>query len=79
MRSSDEPGAAHARFRRARLTKNLTIFDATARELPQIALDDALRFLLVMSEKRDPRFPRAAARLAARITTEGGLNLAESR
>ncbi|UTI63918.1 hypothetical protein NBH00_21565 [Paraconexibacter antarcticus] len=55
------------------------LIDAAARELPQIGLEDALRVLVVMAEKRDPRFPRAAARLAARITTERGLDLAESR
>ena len=59
-------GSAHARFRRALLTKNLTIIDAAAAELGRLDLDDALRVLVVMAEKRDPRFARAAARFAAR-------------
>jgi hypothetical protein len=72
-------GSAHARLRRAILTGNVTIIDAAARELPQIGLDDALRILQVLATKRDPRFGRAAARFAARVTTERRLDLAEAR
>jgi hypothetical protein len=57
----------------------MTIIDAAARELPQVSLDDALRILVVMAEKRDPRYARAAARWAARVTTEKGMGLEESR
>jgi hypothetical protein len=72
-------GHPHARFRRALLTKNVTLIDAAARELKHIALDDALRILVVMAERRDERFERAAARFAARVTTERHLSLAEAR
>jgi hypothetical protein len=71
-------GSAHARFRRALLTKNLTIIDAAAAELGRLDLDDALRVLMVMAEKRDPRFDRAAARFAARVTLERGLGPSEA-
>jgi hypothetical protein len=63
-------GSAHARFRRALLTKNLMIIDAAAAEVGWLNLEDALRVLLVMAEKQDRRFPRAAARFAARVVTE---------
>jgi hypothetical protein len=72
-------GSAYSRFRRAVLTKNVALIDAAARELPQIALDDALRVLVVLAERGDPRFPRAAARFAARVTTERRLDLAQAR
>jgi len=72
-------GSAYSRFRRALLTKNVGLIDAAARELPQIGLEDALRVLVVLAEKRDARFERAAAKFAARVTTERRLDLAESR
>jgi hypothetical protein len=66
-------GNPHARFRRALLTKNMILIDAAAAELGQVSLEDALRILIVMAEKGDPRFERAAARFAARVTLERGL------
>ena len=72
-------GHAYSRFRRALLTKNVRLIDAAARELAQISLDDALRILVVLAEKRDQRFERAAARFAARVTTERRLDLADAR
>jgi hypothetical protein len=71
-------GHAHARFRRALLTRNIGLIDAAAAELPQIALDDALRILVVLAEKRDVRFERAAARFAARVTLERRLSPADA-
>jgi hypothetical protein len=71
-------GHAHSRFRRALLSKNLVLIEAAAAELPQVALDDALRILVVMAEKADPRFERAAARFAARVIIERHLSPAES-
>jgi hypothetical protein len=59
-------GHAYSRFRRALLTKNVRLIDAAARELAQISLEDALRILVALAEKRDQRFERAAARFAAR-------------
>jgi hypothetical protein len=72
-------GHPYARFRRALLTKNVRLIDAAARELSEISLEDALRILVVLAEKGDGRFERAAARFAARATTERRLDLAESR
>lgn len=72
-------GNAYSRFRRALLTKNVTLIDAAARELAHVGLDDALRVLVVLAEQRDPRFERAAARFAARVTTERRLSLADAR
>jgi hypothetical protein len=72
-------GSPHARFRRALLTGNMTLVDAAARELPRLGLEDALRVVVVMAAKRDPRFDRAAARFAARATIERRLGLAEAR
>jgi hypothetical protein len=43
----------------------MTIIDAAAAELGRLGLEDALRMLVVMAEKGDPRFPEAAARFAA--------------
>jgi hypothetical protein len=71
--------AAYARFRRALLTKNVRLIDAAARELTQVSLEDALRILVVLAEKGDTRFERAAARFAARAMTERRLELAEAR
>lgn len=72
-------GHPYPRFRRALLTKNLSLVDAAARELPHVDLGDALRILVLMAEQRDARFPRAAARWAARATGELGLDLDQSR
>jgi hypothetical protein len=72
-------GSAYARFRRALLTKNLTLIDAAARELPHVSLEDALRILVVMAGRRDERYERAAARWAARAVSECRLDLAASR
>jgi hypothetical protein len=71
-------GNPHARFRRALLTKNMTIIDAAAAELGRLGLEDALRMLVVMAEKGDPRFPEAAARFAARVTLERRLSPSEA-
>ena len=72
-------GHAYSRFRRALLTKNVTLIDAAARELQHVALDDALRTLVVLAERQDRRFERAAARFGSRVTTERRLSLAEAR
>jgi hypothetical protein len=57
----------------------MVLIDSAARELHQVGLDDALRILVVMATKRDPRFDRAAARFAARATQERGLDLSAAR
>lgn len=71
-------GSPYTRFRHALLTKNMTIIDAAAAELGRLELDDALRVLVVMAEKHDPRFGRAAARFAARVTLERRLGRADA-
>jgi hypothetical protein len=73
------PGHAYSRFRRALLTKNVTLITAAAADLRDIGLDDALRILVVLAEKHDPRYDRAAARFAARVTSERHLDLADAR
>jgi hypothetical protein len=55
------------------------MIDAAARELPHVGLEDSLRIVVVLAEKRDARFERAAARFAARMTAERRLGLAEAR
>ena len=40
------------------------------RELQHVGLEDALRILVVLAERRDERFEHAAARFAGRVTTE---------
>ena len=73
-------GHAHARFRRALLTKNVKLIDAASRELQHVGLDDALRVLVVFAERRDARYERAATRFAARLMIERQLaRLAEAR
>lgn len=57
----------------------MTLIDAAARELRHVALDDALRILVVFAERRDQRFAHAAARFAGRVTIERRLTLAEAR
>ena len=57
-------GHAHARFRRALLTKNVKLIEAASRELQHVGLDDALRVLVVFAERGDARYERAAARFA---------------
>jgi hypothetical protein len=71
-------GSAYSRFRRALLTKNPALIDAAARELPHVGLTDALHILVVLADRRDPRFQRAAARFAARATLERQLSPAEA-
>src|SRR4051812_36804504 len=72
-------GSAYQRFRRALLTGNPSVIDAAARELPQISLEDALRVLVVLGKTRDPRYDRAAAKWAARVTAERRLGLDDAR
>jgi hypothetical protein len=55
------------------------LISAAAADLQHVALDDALRVLLVLAEKSDARSERAAARFAARVTCERRLALAEAR
>lgn len=72
-------GSSYANFRRALLGGNLTIITAAAAELDEIGLEDALRILVVMARANDPRYERAGAKWAARLTAEKRLDLTQSR
>ena len=63
-------GSAYGRFRRALRMGNLAQVRAAAAELPQVSLDDALTVLLLMGERDDERYGRAAVRWLARLVCE---------
>ena len=63
-------GSAYARFRRALETGNQALVLTAARELPQIALDDALRICLVLRDGDPERYERAAVRWLGRFALE---------
>src|ERR1700729_3402541 len=63
-------GSAYARFRRALETGNEVLVLGAARELPQIALDDALRICLVLRDGDRARYDRAAVRWLGRFALE---------
>jgi hypothetical protein len=63
-------GNAYARFRRALETGNETLVIAAAHELPQVALDDALRICLVLRGGDPVRYERAAVRWLGRFALE---------
>src|SRR5205085_12206074 len=64
-------GNPYARFRRALQTGNEALVTAAARELPRIALDDALRICLVLRGGDPERYERAAVRWLGRFALEG--------
>jgi hypothetical protein len=68
--SMTSPGSPYARFRRALETGNATLVTAAALELPQIALDDALRVCLVFRDGDRDRYERAAVRWLGRFALE---------
>lgn len=63
-------GNAYARFRRALEAGNELQVLAAARELPYIALDDALRICLVLRDGDHGRYERAAVKWVARFALE---------
>jgi hypothetical protein len=63
-------GNAYARFRRALETGNEMLVTAAARELPQVALDDALRICLLLRGGDPLRYERAAVRWLGRFALE---------
>lgn len=73
-------GNPYARFRRALHTGNETLVVAAARELPQVALDDALRICLVLRGGDPGRYERAAVRWLGRFALEArGATIADLR
>ncbi len=63
-------GNPYTRFRRALDTGNEALVTAAARELPRIALDDALRICLVLRGGDPVRYERAAVRWLGRFALE---------
>src|SRR5947199_1473100 len=63
-------GNPYSRFRRALQTGNEALVTAAARELPRIALDDALRICLVLRGGDPDRYERAAVRWLGRFALE---------
>jgi hypothetical protein len=63
-------GSPYARFRRALETGNELVVLGAARELPQIALEDALRICLVLRDGDPGRYERAAVRWLGRFALE---------
>ena len=65
-----DKGSPYVRFKRALATGNLGLVHAAAAELPQVDLGDALAICLLMSDRDDDRFERAAVRWLARLSLE---------
>jgi hypothetical protein len=65
-------GSAHARFRRALKTGNLTLIRNAAAELPRVDLGDALEVCVAIRQAEPERFERAALRWLARFCAERG-------
>src|SRR4051812_40050093 len=63
-------GSPYSRFRRALATGNLALVRAAAAELPAVDLGDALAICLLMGERGDASFDRAAVRWLARLALE---------
>jgi hypothetical protein len=63
-------GSPYTRFRRALEAGNAHLVIAAARELPQIALNDALRICLVLRDGDPDRYERAAVRWLGRFALE---------
>src|SRR6202451_3572724 len=73
-------GSPYTRFRRALDAGNELMVLATARELPHIALDDALQICLVLRGGDRARYERAAVRWLGRFALEArGLKIAALR
>jgi hypothetical protein len=63
-------GSAYVRFRRALETGNELLVLATARELPRVPLEDALRICLLIRGGDHDRYERAAVRWLGRFALE---------
>jgi hypothetical protein len=63
-------GSPLPRFRRAIEHGSLIQAEAAARELGRLDLDDALRLVLLLRRRGDPRFERAAVRFIGRVLAE---------
>jgi hypothetical protein len=75
-----DAGSPYARFRRSLETGNAHFVLAAARELPRVALDDALRVCLVLRDGDPGRYERAVVRWLGRFALEGrDITIAELR
>lgn len=70
-------GSALTRFRRAIERESVINAELAARELGQLALDDALSLVLLYAAADDPRFDRASTRWIARFCVEERPSLTE--
>lgn len=70
-------GSDHGRFKRALAAGHLTAALIMARDLPHVALPDALELCRLMAETGDHRYPRAASRWLERFAGETGAGLPE--
>ncbi len=61
---------AHVRFRRAIERRALWLAEDAARELPNLALEDALQLVHLYAERGSPKYERAAMRWLERYLTE---------
>ena len=55
------------RFRRAIVARSVAQAEAAARELGRLSDEDALQLVLLLLRESDPRYERAATRLAGRV------------
>lgn len=63
------------RFTRAIERRALWAAEDAARELPHLALDDALQLVRLYADRGSPKFERAALRWLARYLAEGAPRL----
>ena len=70
-------GSDHGRFKRALAAGHLTAALIMARDLPHVALPDALELCRLMADAGDQRYPRAASRWLERFSCETGAGLTE--
>jgi hypothetical protein len=70
-------GSDHGRFKRSLAAGHLTAALIMARDLPHVALPDALELCRLMADAGDQRYPRAASRWLERFSHEKGAGLTE--
>ena len=66
---------AHVRFRRAIERRALWLAEDAARDLPNLALEDALQLVHLYAERRSPKYERAAMRWLERYLIESSPRL----
>jgi hypothetical protein len=68
---------AHVRFRRAIERRALWLAEDAARELPGLALEDALQLVHLYAERGSPKYEKAAMRWLERYIVEGSPTLTQ--